>query len=399
MINLFFVIHDHSGARTYGNELLNYFSELENINVYKIFYESRHYKEYIVIQEGNITEVHLPLSKTLTRSLEKYAVRCLDLMQPLVSGKENVIFHLNFSNQVKLGVKARERFGAKIIYTLHFLPDFFSYIGYNNDWQDDLETKGDALEREVTSVADRVICVTRFAKQAICRCYKVSPQKVEAIHNGFSNLSHKSINNFESNTAIRKRVGFGKNEKIILFVGLLESRKGISFLIRAFNQLTDIFPNVRLVIAGNGDFKEALSHIKKGWAKITFMGNIPYNELEKLYGIATVGVIPSVFEQCSYVALEMMKYGLPVVVAAAPGLRELYTHEENALIVPLLKIDNNLMKLELNEERLTEYLVTVLNDNALLRKLSINARSNWEQNYNTDRMGDATINQYKLLLS
>lgn len=397
MINLFFVIHDHSGARTYGNELLNYLSELDDIIVYKIFYESKHYREYIVIQKGNITEVHLPPSKKITRSLNKYAVRCLDLMQPLVLGKENLIFHLNFSNQVKLGIKARERFGAKIIYTLHFLPDFFSYIGYNNEWQDNLETKGDALEREVTFVADRVICVTHFAKQAICRYYKVLPQKVEAIHNGFSNLCHKSVSPTESNTAIRKRFGFGKNEKIILFVGLLESRKGISFLFRAFNQLCCLLPNVRLVIAGDGDFKEALSHVNKCWSKITFMGNIPFNELEKLYRLANVGVIPSVFEQCSYVALEMMKHGLPVVVTAAPGLCELYNNRENALIVPLQKGDTDLMKLELKEEKLTEALAKVLNDKTLQQKLKKNARSTWQNFYTVENMGDATIRQYNRL--
>lgn len=95
----------------------------------------------------------------------------------------------------------------------------------------------------------------------------------------------------------------------------------------------------------------------------------------------------------------MMKHGLPVVVAAAPGLRELYTHGENALIVPLRKTDNNLMKLELNEEKLTESLAKALKDDDLRQKLSINARSDWEQNYTANRMGNATINQYKLLLS
>ena len=257
MINLFFVIHDYSGARTYATELLNYLSGIEGIALHKIFSESKYHKEYRVIQDENIIEIHLPPAKKIIRNLEKYAARCLDLMQPLLIGKENLIFHLNFSNQVKLGVKARERFGAKLIYTLHFLPDFFSYLGYNDDWQDKLETTGDAMEKEMVSVVDHVICVTRFAKDAICHYYETPLQKVEAIHNGFSSLYDCSNSHGKSKAKIRKVFGFGKNEKIILFVGLLESRKGVNFLIRAFNQLSGMFSNVRLVIAGDGDFKEA----------------------------------------------------------------------------------------------------------------------------------------------
>jgi hypothetical protein len=61
------------------------------------------------------------------------------------------------------------------------------------------------------------------------------------------------------------------------------------------------------------------------------------------------------------VALEKMKYGLPVVVAAASGLSELYTSYENAIIVPLHKADSDLMKLELRADELTETLTTILN--------------------------------------
>lgn len=399
MINLFFVIHDHSGARTYANELLAYLSEIEGISLHKIFYESKYHKEYNIIQDGNSTEIHLPPTKQKVRNFEKYADRCLDLLHPLFEKKENLIFHLNYSNQVKLGVKARERYGAKLIYTLHFLPNYFSFIGYDDDWQVNLETTGDASEREMVYEVDRVICVTRFAKEAICRYYEVPIQKVEAIHNGFSGFNNESAIAGDSVKTLRKALGFGEKEKIILFVGLMVLSKGLNFLIKAFNHITGMFPDARLVIAGDGDFKETLSNIERSWGKVTLTGKIPYGELEKLYKTATVGVIPSVFEQCSYVALEMMKYGLPVVVAEAPGLRELYINDVNALVIPLHKADNNLMRLDVSEDELTEALATILNDKVLQRKLSRNAHSEWEQFYTVENMGDATIEQYKKLLT
>lgn len=400
MINLFFVILDHSGARTYANEFFAYLSEIQGIALHKVFFESKYHKEYRVIREGNITEIHLPHIQNSSRSLEKYSNRCIDLMQTLLENKkDNLIFHLNSSVQIKLGIKVRERFDAKLIYTLHFLPDYFSHLGYDDNWQINLETTGDTLEREMISEADRVICVTHFAKEAICRYYETSPQKVEAIHNGFSSFTDSPLITGESVKTIRKALRFGEYEKIILFVGLIEPRKGLNFLIKAFNQITGMFPDARLVIAGDGDFKKALSNVNRCWSKITFTGKIPYIELEYIYKIATVGVIPSVYEQCSYVALEMMKYGLPVVVAAAPGLRELYTNGENALVVPLHKADNDLMKLDLHEDELTEALASMLNDKTLRQKLSENARSGWEQFHTVENMGNATIEQYKQLLT
>jgi len=169
-------------------------------------------------------------------------------------------------------------------------------------------------------------------------------------------------------------------------------------LLSAFNQLVGKFANARLVIAGDGNFKNALEQIKCNWGKVTFTGNIPYSELEKLYQIATIGIIPSIYEQCSYVALEMMKFGLPVVVTAVPGLRELYINGENALVLPLHKSNNIKMRLEYNEDQITVALSTLLGDKDLLHKISKNARVNWELYYTAARMGDATISQYKKLL-
>ena len=46
MINLFFVIHDYSGARTYANEVLGYLAQQNGIRVHRVYLESIYYKEY-----------------------------------------------------------------------------------------------------------------------------------------------------------------------------------------------------------------------------------------------------------------------------------------------------------------------------------------------------------------
>lgn len=396
MINLFFVLHDHLGARTYANELLSYFSGIKSISIYKVFLSSIHYKEYKIISIDGMTEIHLPAVLVTHLSLEKYSERCLDLMDPLLVGKENLIFHLNYATQVKLGIKVRERYGSKLIYTLHFLPDYFSYV--ENERINELQKRVDVLELDMVREADCVICVTRFAKNTIRQLCQVPEDKIVAIHNGFGEIDNSEPISDLQKKALKRLLGFDEEEQLILFVGSLEERKGLKYLTRAFNTLSKHYTQVRLVIVGSGNFADVFDHAKGCWGKITLTGKISQAEVYVLYQIAAMGVIPSIYEQCSYVALEMMKYGLPVVVTAAPGLSELYTNGENALVVPLYKRGIDLMKLELNEEKLAEALAMVLNDKTLQQKLSKNARSEWGQSYTVENMGDATIVQYKKLL-
>ena len=394
MVNLFFIVHDHSGARTYADQLLSFFSGIQSINIYKVFLESKHYKEYKIFTVCGITEIHLPPVFFAHRSLEKYSNRCLDLMDPLIVGKGNVIFHLNYATQVKLGIKARERYGSKLIYTLHFLPDFLSVA--ENENINELRKRVNVLDIDIVHYVDRVICVTSFAKNTIWQLCQVPEYKIVTIHNGFGKKDDGVPITDLQKIALKRFLGFDEEERLILFVGALDEGKGVKHLTRAFDTLCKRFTKVRLVIVGDGNYADIFDDAKGCWGKIALTGRITSDEVYQLYQIANIGVIPSIYEQCSYVALEMMKYGLPVVVTAAPGLRELYISGENALVVPLHKTD---IKMAINEDELTEALTTILNDGALQQKLSKNARLKWEQSYTVEKMGFATIEQYKKFLT
>ncbi len=115
MINLFFVVHDHSRAKIYANELLGYLSTQEDIAVHKLYINDSDYKEYTEIKEGNIHNIYIPRVKRKGYTLEKYAVRSIDLLSPLLSNREDIVFHLNYSTQVKLGLEAHKRFNASLV--------------------------------------------------------------------------------------------------------------------------------------------------------------------------------------------------------------------------------------------------------------------------------------------
>jgi glycosyltransferase involved in cell wall biosynthesis len=390
---LFFVVHDHSGARTYADQLLSCLRSYPQIKVTKVFYESRSHSEFFI--DPCRGEIHIPPVNNRVGELDKYARRCADLLFPFIIGKEEIVFHLNYNTQSKLANEVKHRFNAKIVYTLHFLPDYFSYLAHNNSWDTKLITTGDALERELFETAHRVITVTRFAKKSIDQVYNISESKSIAIHNGFSPaITAKTLQPISS-----EKCGFTKKDQIILYAGALEDRKGVKELVEVFNVVADKCPRARLVIAGSGNFDEVMGSIQSNWGRITFTGNIPYPLLAQLYRTATIGVIPSVFEQCSYVALEMMSYGLPVVVNNAPGLTELYTHLETGWVVPLMRGSSEKLKLKVDIKAFADGIIEMIGNEQLRKKIARNSRQRWEKCYSAERMCMETLNEYKKLIN
>ena len=216
-----------------------------------------------------------------------------------------------------------------------------------------------------------------------------------AIHNGIGIKNQYRPLTLRQKEQIKRRLGFTKGEQIILFVGKLEKRKGIQHIVAVFNKILSKVHNVQLVIAGDGNFDDVFNYAKGCWSKITLTGKISIEEVILLYQVANIGVIPSVYEQCSYVALEMMQYGLPVVVTTAPGLKELYEDNKNALIVPLGNPDHTTMDLEVQEDELEKMILRLLNDKKLRKEIGDNAFYSWLSNFTSVHMGQATKKIYE----
>jgi glycosyltransferase involved in cell wall biosynthesis len=322
-------------------------------------------------------------------------------MTPLVKNKEHVIFHLNNSIHVKLGLEARKRFNAKVVYTLHFLPGYLSWIDINGGIPEDMTLTGSVLGREAEMMreADGIICVTRFAQRMIVDHYDCPLEKTIVISNGYDGRTNVIPIQKDRKQIIRNKLGFGENERIILYVGRLDSAKGIRQLLQSFNKISSYYRECRLVLAGSGNYAEVLKYAVNNWGRITFTGWLFPQDLEQFYIIADIGVIPSVYEQCSYVALEMMRYGLPVIASGVPGLNELFTDHENSLIVPVYKQNNGLLELGMREEDLFKALKILLDDVGLRIKLGKNAHAQWKRYYTADHMGKATLKEYQDLFA
>jgi len=112
----------------------------------------------------------------------------------------------------------------------------------------------------------------------------------------------------------------------ILFVGRIEKRKGLIYLLRAYKILERKFKNIRLIVVGEGELKENA----KAWVKdnnlkeVYFEGEKTGKELSSYFATGDIFCAPSIFgESFGIIILEAMASGLPVVAFANRGYKEL----------------------------------------------------------------------------
>ncbi|MPZ72830.1 MAG: glycosyltransferase [Nitriliruptorales bacterium] len=111
---------------------------------------------------------------------------------------------------------------------------------------------------------------------------------------------------------------------LLLFVGRLESRKGLDVLVRSFLRLRTTMPRVRLCVVGEGPERERCQQMVPPSIRpdVLFVGAVAEHEKPRYYASADVFVAPNTGgESFGIVLLEAMAAGLPIVGSDIPGFR------------------------------------------------------------------------------
>ncbi|MFN3975074.1 MAG: glycosyltransferase family 4 protein [Dehalococcoidia bacterium] len=123
----------------------------------------------------------------------------------------------------------------------------------------------------------------------------------------------------------------------ILFVGRLEKRKGLRYLVGAFARLKWRYPHLRLIVVGPGtpDQESLLRLSACGIEDVVFVGGVAYADLPRYYHSANIFCAPAIGkESFGIVLLEAMASGVPIVASAIEGYRSVVRHGREALLVP-----------------------------------------------------------------
>lgn len=116
--------------------------------------------------------------------------------------------------------------------------------------------------------------------------------------------------------------------KTVLYLGRLEKRKGVKYLLYAFQQLQERHPDVRLIIAGNGGDREKLEELCAALElkNVEFLGYIDNHHKRELLHTADLFCSPALFgESFGIVLLEAMASGLVTVAGNNPGYESVMT--------------------------------------------------------------------------
>lgn len=127
------------------------------------------------------------------------------------------------------------------------------------------------------------------------------------------------------------------DEKVIVSVGRFEYKKGFDILIKAFAEVLKRVPDAKLIIAGNGDEKSKCMTLTEQLGiskKVIFLGQVPNDNIDKVFSKGRVFVCPSRNEPFGIVVLEAMAMGIPVITTDCGGVREIVGNNKYGYIVP-----------------------------------------------------------------
>ncbi len=124
----------------------------------------------------------------------------------------------------------------------------------------------------------------------------------------------------------------------VLFVGRLEKRKGLEYLLRAWGLIRDTFPRARLLVVGGGGHRlenYAQYTESRGWREVVFAGYVSPDDLVRYYQTSDVFCAPSTGQESfGIVLLEAMAAGRPIVASKIPGYAEVVADGREGLLVP-----------------------------------------------------------------
>jgi glycogen synthase len=178
------------------------------------------------------------------------------------------------------------------------------------------------IERRGMHGAMKIIAVSHLTKNLITHHYGIDAGKVEVVYNAIE--QNGNGHDFDA-----EQYSIHKDEKIVLFLGRITMQKGPEYFLAAAKKVLDVMDNVKFVMAGSGDMIRRTIEMASAMGighKVLFTGFLRGGDVEKVFKMADLYVMPSVSEPFGIAPLEAMSHDVPVIISKQSGVSEVLTH-------------------------------------------------------------------------
>ena len=243
------------------------------------------------------------------------------------------------------GVEAKQQSGRPLIAHVHATEFDRSGDRPNSDIY--------RIERYGLECADLVIAVSHRTRDTLLQRYGLPPAKVAVVHNAVS----------KETLVRREEVRRHLKEKIVLFLGRVTQQKGPEYFVSAAAKVLEELRarglTARFVMAGSGDLlPEMIERVAalRLHQHFHFTGFLRGRELETMFAMSDLYVMPSVSEPFGITPFEAILHGVPTIVSRQSGITEVLRH--------VIKVDF------WDVDELARQILRVLTDEAFARQLA-----------------------------
>jgi 1,2-diacylglycerol 3-alpha-glucosyltransferase len=217
-----------------------------------------------------------------------------------------------------------------IVFTNHARYDLYAQVRF--PWMPEEVSHGllQAYMPHFSEAVDLVISPSR-GMEKVLRQYGVESH-IEVVPNGVE------LKRFHSAQPLpRAEFGFTEEDILLIYAGRIAPEKNLEFLLQSFAGVSQVIPNVYLLIVGGGqkDYMENVKSLPKEldiYDRVRFTGMIPYEELPSYLGMCNAFVTASITEVHPLSVIEGMATGLPVLGIDSPGVGDSIVDGETGLL-------------------------------------------------------------------
>jgi len=306
------------------------------------------------------------------------------------------ILHIHTLNLIEFAIIVKQRILCKIVTHLHCIPwkslfnkDVNKFNKYYQNYYLNAKHKSainfvyNPYEWNCYCKSDCVICVTECARDYIIKNCEKHIDNIQVVPNGMMDIAGHEFNKCYALS----------NPVKCLFVGNSHDSKGLKYILESLSLLVTNY-EISLYVAGKvGNKLSDTIQDTYPLLDIHFLGNIPFYQLCDYYMDSDIGIIASVQEQCSYVAIEMMMFGLPIITTDVDGLHEMFTSKENSIMIPL--VFDATQGLKPDVKMMATALETLMTNHRLRKHIGLAARHQFNIRYSQRQM----INSIKYIYS